>query len=150
MIKYEVIGDILAITFNMREYLDVQPKSKEECDDKISYFKKVIDAIRLNFPTHNQVFIVELKNCYLSHLYSVRYAVKILQDIHEYTKNETLLQRIIFKNTGSVFQKVYKMVRHILPSFIDDLLEIDTQTIDKETNDDNFSEQDLAKCIHDT
>lgn len=150
MIKYHLHDSILYIFFKMREYLDVQPKTKEDCDEKISYFKKVIDVIRQNFPTNKQVFIVELDNCYLSHLYSVRYAIKILQDIHEYTKNETLLQRIIFKNTGSVFQKVYKMVRHVLPSFIDDLLEIDTQTIDKETNDDNFSEQDLAKCIRDT
>lgn len=150
MIKYEVVGDTLVITFNMREYLDVQPKTKQECDDKISYFKKVIDAIRLNFPTHKQIFIVELENCYLSNLYSVRYSINIIQEIHEYTKNETLLQRIIFRHTGIMFQKIYKMVRHILPTFIDELLEIDTETLDKETNDTSFLEQDLAKYIRDT
>lgn len=150
MIRYETIGDTLVITFNMREYLDVQPKTKEQCEEKISYFKKVIDAIRLNFPNHKQIFIVELENCYISNLYSIRYSINMIQEIHEYTKNETLLQKIIFKHTGYVFQKVYKMVRHVLPTFIDELLEIDTETLDKETNDISFSEQDLAKCIHDT
>lgn len=150
MIKYEVVDDILVIMFNMRDYLDDQPKTKTECDEKLTYFKKVIDAIRLNFPTNKQIFIVELAHCYLTELYSVRFAVNMIQEIHEYTKNETLLQRIIFKNTGTVFQKVYKMVRYVLPSFIDELLEIDTQTLDTETDDPSFSEQDLAKCIHDT
>lgn len=149
MIKYEVINDILVVTFNMREYLDIQPKTYEECAEKVSYFKKVIDAIRLNFPTNKQIFIVELLNCYLTDLYSIRFAMNMIQEIHEYTKNERLLQRIIFKNTGAVFQKVYKIVRYLLPSFIDELLEIDTQTLDTET-DDQFSEQELAKCIRDT
>lgn len=150
MIKYEIVDDILVVTFTMREYLNVQPKTRTECDEKLDYFKKVIDAIRLHFPNNNQIFIVELANCYLTELYSIRFAVNMIQEIHEYTKNDTLLQRIIFKNTGSVFQRVYKMVRYVLPSFIDELLEIDTQTLDTETDDQPFLEQDLAKCIRDT
>ncbi len=157
MLTYKYDDTYLYIFFSMKQYIETQPRTSEACNEKIDYFKRVIDGIRTKFPEHRQIFVTDLEGVYLSEMYSVRYTIKILSDIHEYTKDDKQLDQIIIRNTGKVFNKVYKLVKSLLPKFIDELLVIepeDTQKsrIDEEDNDDTFSfvEQELARCIHET
>ena len=144
----------LHVLFQMKGYTEIQPKTNSECNEIITYFKTIIDAIRNKFPNHRQIFTVDLKDCYTSDMYSMRYTIKILNDIHQYTKDDKQLDCIILKNTGNVIKRVYKLVKPVLPEFIDELLVIeeeapqDNQQHNTNEENDDLLEQELAKCIH--
>ena len=152
-IKYDQKDGVLYVLFIMKGYIEIQPKTYEECTQTIEYYKKVIDAIRLNFPEHRQIFIADLENSYISEMYSMRYTIRMLNEIHDYTKHERLLDKIIIRNTGNLIMKVYNTVKRVLPPFIDELLIIepmkDTQKSDTDESEVSVLEN-LAKCIHDT
>jgi hypothetical protein len=151
MIRYTHDDTTLYVFFSMKEYVTKQPKSSNECSEMITYFKTIIDAIRSKFPIHRQQFLANLEDSYISDMYSLRYTVRMLNEIHQYTKDDKQLDCIILKNTGNIIERVYKFIKPFLPPFIDELLVIekeDNQQDDTgEEIDDAYIAQELAKCI---
>ena len=87
-------------------------------------------------------------------MYSLRYTIRILNEIHQYTKDDKQLDCIIIKNTGNIIERIYKLVKPFLPPFIDELLVIEKednrQDNTDEEIDDAYMAQELAKCIRDS
>jgi len=123
-LKYQKIGDnLLEFIIDIPTFIQEQPKSDEECLLITIALCGLIDHINTEYKDCRQVIVFNCLGSHIKQIKNISYIYYIVKEIHKYTKDQRLLDKITVTNYGESLYKFYLTAQVILPDYINNLIE---------------------------
>ena len=123
-VTYKKIADnLLEISIDFPNYIQNQPMNDKECVFITLSVCALIDTINTNYSDCRQIIILNCLDVHISQVKYISYAYYIIKEIHKYTRDIKLLDKILIINYGNILLRFYGIAKTFLPAYIGDLVE---------------------------
>lgn len=123
-LKYQKTEDnLIEFTIDIPTFVQEQPKSDEECLLITIALCGLIDHINTEYKDIRQIVIFNCLGSNINQIKNISYVYYIIKEMHKYTKDQKLLDKIIVINYGENLYKFYLTAQVILPDYINNLIE---------------------------
>jgi hypothetical protein len=113
--------DFMKYTLNGTEaYVTLVVKDYPEQGVTLEALKPIIQEIREN--ASDMIICADLAGAGIVNIDRFRMIVGIVREVVEYTREDNLLKRIEFVNTGFVFRTLYKPISLAIPKYFRDMV----------------------------
>lgn len=128
-IEYTIIDNKVIFNISINKYMTCQPKTDEECILVTLSIIALSEKIKTEYLNLKQILIFDCIDTHISQLENIKYIYYMIKEVHKYTKNDKLLDKIIIKNYGLAFYNFYQKSKFVLPDYINSLIEFQDEIL---------------------
>jgi hypothetical protein len=123
-LEYKEINDnTLEFNLKISKFISEQPTTNEECILITLSICAIIDNVKEKYSTHKQILIFDCLDSNIKQIKNIEYLFYMIREIHKYTKDLKLLQKLIIINHGESLLNFYNRFHSMLPTYINNLIE---------------------------
>ena len=128
-IDYNIVDNKVIFNIYINKYMSNQPKTDEECILITLSIIALSEKIKIEYSEFKQILIFDCIDSHISQLENIKYVYYIIKELHKFTKDDRLLDKIIIKNYGLNFYKFYQKSKYVLPDYITSLIEFQDEIV---------------------
>lgn len=122
-IKYSIKDNKVYFEIFINDYINLQPKCDEECILMTLSVIALIERVKSEHGDLRQELLFDCHDSHINKVDNISYLYYIIKEVHKYTKNDILLDKIYVKNYGASLKKFYNKSKYILPDRISNIIE---------------------------